>query len=77
VVSIESGDDVSEVIVPVWARHRANGSLSDKVRTAMKRMAVKGGRWADLPTDTRWGPRSVSWLSPRRGRWCATYSGST
>ena len=56
VVSIDGGDDISELLVPIWAQHRANGSLSDKVKTAMKRMAVKGEALGRPPYGYKVGP---------------------
>jgi site-specific DNA recombinase len=42
VIAIDRDDDVAELLVAIWAQHRAGGTLSDKVKTAMKRMAVRG-----------------------------------
>ncbi len=67
VVSIGNADDVSEVIVPVWAQHRANGSLSDKVRTAMKRMAVKGEALGRPPYGYKVGPKKRLVVVPEEG----------
>ena len=57
VVSIDGGDDVSDSLVPIWAQHRANGSLSDKVKTAMKRMAVRGEALGRPPYGYKVGPK--------------------
>jgi site-specific DNA recombinase len=42
VLSVDSGEEVSAEIVEVWPQLRANGSLGDRVKTAMRRKAVKG-----------------------------------
>jgi len=67
VVSIDGGDDVSELLIPVWAQHRANGSLSDKVKTAMKRMAVKGEALGRPPYGYKVGPKKRLVVVPEEG----------
>jgi site-specific DNA recombinase len=57
VLSVDRAGDVSDLLVPIWAEHRANGSLSDKVKTAMKRMAVKGEALGRPPYGYKVGPK--------------------
>lgn len=57
VISIEGGDDISELLIPVWAQHRANASVSDRVKSAMKKMAVKGEALGRPPYGYRVGPK--------------------
>ena len=57
VVSADEGDDVSSSLLEAWTEQRANGSLSDKVKTTMRRMAVKGEALGRPPYGYRVGPR--------------------
>jgi site-specific DNA recombinase len=57
VLSIDSGHDISGVLLDIWSAHRTNGSLSDKVKTAMRQMAVKGEALGRPPYGYRVGPR--------------------
>src|SRR5437867_1905899 len=56
VVALENGEEISDALIAVWARHRANGSMSEKVKTAMKRMAVKGEALGRPPYGYKVGP---------------------
>jgi hypothetical protein len=57
ILSIDSGDDISGSLLDAWAAHRTNGSLSDRVKTAMRDMAVKGEALGRPPYGYRVGPR--------------------
>jgi site-specific DNA recombinase len=57
VLSIDTGEDVSRSLLTVWSAHRTNGTLSDKVKTAMREMAVKGEALGRPPYGYRVGPR--------------------
>ena len=67
VISVEGGEDLSEHLVPVWAQHRANGSLGDKVKAAMKRMAVKGEALGRPPYGYKVGPKKRLVVVPEEG----------
>jgi hypothetical protein len=57
VLSIDGGGDISTSLLEVWSAHRMNGSRGDKVKTAMREMAVKGEALGRPPYGYRVGPR--------------------
>jgi hypothetical protein len=56
VVSADDGDDVSSSLLEAWSERRAGGSLSDKVKSTMRQMAVKGEAMGRPPFGYRVGP---------------------
>ena len=67
VISIDGGDDISELLIPVWAQHRANDSLSDRVKSAMKKIAVKGEALGRPPYGYKVGPKKRLVVVPDEG----------
>jgi site-specific DNA recombinase len=57
IVSIADGEDVTSGLLEVWSRHRANGGLSERVKAAMRRKAVKGEALGRPPYGYRVGMR--------------------
>jgi DNA invertase Pin-like site-specific DNA recombinase len=57
VLTIDGADEVAERLLPVWASARANGSVGDRVKSAMRKMAVKGEALGRPPYGYRVGPR--------------------
>jgi hypothetical protein len=57
VLSIDTGEDVTASLLDVWAAQRTNGSLGEKVKNAMREMAVKGEALGRPPYGYRVGPR--------------------
>lgn len=67
VLSIDNGEDISGSLLTVWSAHRTNGSLSDKVKTAMREMAIKGEALGRPPYGYRVGPRKRLVTVPEEG----------
>jgi site-specific DNA recombinase len=57
VLTVEDADEVAEQLLPIWAQQRANGSAGDRVKSAMKRMAIKGEALGRPPYGYRVGPQ--------------------
>ena len=57
IVSIETGEDISAPLLQRWTDRRADGSLGDRVKAAMRRRAVKGEALGRPPYGYRIGPR--------------------
>jgi len=67
IISIETGDDVSEPILEKWAEHRAAGTVGDKVKAAMRRRAVKGEVLGRPPYGYKVGPKRRLVIVPEEG----------
>jgi len=57
VIAVDTGDEVARLLMDLWLEYRANGTLSEKVRTAMRTRAVKGEALGRPPYGYRVGPR--------------------
>ncbi len=57
IVSIETGEDISAPLLQRWTDHRADGSIGDRVKAAMRRRAVKGEALGRPPYGYHVGPR--------------------
>jgi hypothetical protein len=57
VMGMDNGEDISGSLVSVWSAYRGNGSVGNKVKAAMQRMAVKGEALGRPPYGYRVGPR--------------------
>ncbi len=57
IVAIDTGADVSSILLDNWAVHRAGGSLGERVKAAMRRKAVKGEVLGRPPYGYRVGPK--------------------
>lgn len=57
IISIEEGEDVSSGLLDTWIQYRANTSVGDRVKAAMRQRAVKGEALGRPPFGYRVGPR--------------------
>jgi len=57
VVSMEDGPDVEGALMDLWSRYRANGSLGERVKAAMRKKAVKGEALGRPPYGYRVGAK--------------------
>ena len=57
IVGIDTGGELSHDLVVTWSQIRANGSLGDRVKAAMRKKAVKGEALGRPPFGYRVGPK--------------------
>jgi len=57
IFGIETGGEISTGLLETWATVRANGSVGDRVKAAMRRKAVKGEALGRPPYGYRVGPK--------------------
>jgi len=57
IVAMDRGEDISVGLIGIWSRQRANGSLGERVKAAMRQKAVKGEALGRPPFGYRVGPK--------------------
>jgi len=67
VVSIEDGEDLGQQVVGQWAASRNKDGLSQRVRAAMRRKAVKGEVLGRPPYGYKVGPHRRLTIMPQEG----------
>jgi site-specific DNA recombinase len=67
VAVMDEDGDPSERLLAIWTKHRANGSLGERVKAAMRRKAVKGEALGRPPYGYRVGPKRRLVIVPEEG----------
>jgi site-specific DNA recombinase len=57
IVGIDTGAEIAQDVVVVWSQIRANGTLGDRVKAAMRKKAVKGEALGRPPFGYKVGPK--------------------
>src|SRR5574341_824917 len=57
IVAMDRGEDLGAGLIGIWSRRRANGSLGERVKAAMRQKAVKGEALGRPPFGYRVGPK--------------------
>lgn len=66
-VSIEDGGDISGPILEKWTDYRKNGTVGDRVKTAMRRRAITGEVLGRPPFGYKVGPKRRLVIVPEEG----------
>ncbi len=67
VIGMTDGDDAASPLLARWTQHKGGGSLSERVRAAMRRKAVKGEVLGRPPYGYRVGARRRLVIVPEEG----------
>lgn len=67
IASMDEDGELSERLLAIWTKHRANGSLGERVKAAMRRKAVKGEALGRPPYGYRVGPKRRLVIVPEEG----------